>query len=368
MEKREYFKNIEFFRILFAIIIVVYHLFNYFSLSISLDNPLLIYMRQNAGEAGHTAVDLFFIISGFLLVMTLNTKLTVIEFLKKKFIRLFPVMLCMFGLSFVLHQFDIGPFNKYTYVLSLFFLNNVGLTTAYGLHATWFISVLVSVSTFYFYIIKHFEKKYSDLIIFILIMFSYAFLIHALKGSIDRGICQYYYVFSFGVMRGLAGIGIGIFIANIYNEYKAVIKSYKPTVLNIVIYSLLELYFFGFVTYNLLFHKISGNNDLIIILAFCVLFYLFILKRGILSKFFESNGSVVMGRYAFSLFLVHLYILDILKVCFWKHNAMFVQAHPIFNIIMPIAISMLCAFILYHFVEIPATKYLKKKLNNPESA
>ena len=225
---KKYFKNIEIFRIIFALIIVVYHLFNSFSALYAIypDSSLYSYLRYNAGEAGHTAVDLFFIISGFLLVMTFNKTLTVIEFLKKKFIRLFPVLFFSFIVCWILHQFHLYGFNKYGNILSLFFLNNIGVTTYKGLPASWFVSVLVAVSTFYFYIMKHFEKKYTDLITCLLIIFSYAFLTHALNNAIDRGLCQFCYVFSFGIMRGLGGIGLGILIANIYNECSA---SYNNT-------------------------------------------------------------------------------------------------------------------------------------------
>ncbi len=359
--QKEFFKNIEFFRILLAISIIIYHLFVPAGIlpGIAPESSLYIFFQKTAGLAGYSAVDLFFIISGFLLIMTINTKLSVIEFLQKKFIRLFPVIFFMFVFSFILHELHIEGFNKYTNLLSLFFMNNIGWTVKKGLAGTWFISVLVAVSTFYFYIIKHFAKKYSDLIIVLCVLFSYSFLIHALNGSIDRGLMQWNYVFSAGTMRGLAGIGIGIGIGNLYKEYSTQIKAYQETFWSKIIYSALEVYLFGYVFYNLVFHKIK-NNDIMLILAFTILFWLFIIKRGWLSKLFECNLSVNLGKYAYALFLVHLHIINILNFIIWKSNPQFVINHPGINLLLPLGISIICAIIIYHAVEKPGTKLMKQ--------
>ena len=113
-----------------------------------------------------------------------------------------------------------------------------------------------------------------------------------------------------------------------------------------------------------MFHKISNNNDLIIILAFCVLFYLFLTKKGILSKIFENDFSVFLGKYAFSIFLIHLYVLALLEKCLWKTNPAFVISHPIINVILAIVLMILSGVIVYHLIEKPVSMYLKKSLNN----
>ena len=117
MEKR-YFKNIDFLRFVFAVIIVTLH-----TIGIACSNiktfPLIHYIRS-IDKNMPVCVELFFIISGFFLIVTLKKDLSVIQFLKNKFIRLSPVIIFTVCLFLITAIFKITKFyfNEYCYYFS----------------------------------------------------------------------------------------------------------------------------------------------------------------------------------------------------------------------------------------------------------
>lgn len=58
---------------------------------------------------GASGVDLFFIISGFVIPYTIKTKKNLFEFLKKRFLRLYPVFLCCFLITLLFYTFHPMP-------------------------------------------------------------------------------------------------------------------------------------------------------------------------------------------------------------------------------------------------------------------
>ena len=86
-------KNIEFLRIIGCIAIILLHLFENARLH-GLFGDIEIYDKLYCMTSnGQKAVDLFFIISGFFFALKFNPAKSIWEFLKHKFIRLYPVLI-----------------------------------------------------------------------------------------------------------------------------------------------------------------------------------------------------------------------------------------------------------------------------------
>ena len=78
IEKHGRFYNVDFFRFIFAIMIVIYHVKTDMGTKVLGDYiPGLLHW--------HVCVDFFFIISGFFLFNTINTTQSTFNFAKKKF-------------------------------------------------------------------------------------------------------------------------------------------------------------------------------------------------------------------------------------------------------------------------------------------
>ena len=100
--KTRKFKNIEFLRIIGCIAIILLHLFSAKHLhkifnDIDLYNKFLI-MTSN----GQKAVDLFFILSGLFFGLKLDVTKPLIEFIKQKLIRVYPLLVYCIALFFLI--------------------------------------------------------------------------------------------------------------------------------------------------------------------------------------------------------------------------------------------------------------------------
>ena len=103
-------------------------------------------------------------------------------------------------------------------------------------------------------------------------------------------------------------------------------------------------------------------NNIVIVLCFGILLILFLFKKGYLSQITDSDIWVKLGRYQYSIYVVHYVIIRILGLKVWKHCPDFVSAHPIMPIILNLVVILLIGIFAYHMVELPCTKYLKAKL------
>ena len=361
MQKIEKFKNIELLRFLFTIAIVYFHIVKLRTLYLNFD----IYenLRKLAINAD-LSVDCFFIMAGFFLFYTFDiNKYSVINFIKKRIIRLVPVIifatLCVWLLSLI----NFVEYTTYYNLFTLGLINCIGITLKKGNNLqTWFVSVLFWVSLLYTYFFKCFSKEKINLIIASLIIFSYSFLLHAYNGSIEGYQKNFYYFINTGVLRGLAGIGLGYFISMLYKNISIKTTSIK----NKLIYTFFEIYLFVFVFNNMLFHNLSYKNDLVIIFAFAALFILFLIKQGYFSRLLEKDIFVKLGKYSYSTFIMQFIIIYSFNHLIFKKNAVFynsslISSHPFLVIISMLLASLLVGILTYHLIEKPCAKYLTQK-------
>lgn len=273
-------KNIEFLRIILIFCILIFHLFQKVNLGIYF--PELC----NNTHFADKAVEMFFIISGFLLLYTFNDQTSVFEFLIKKVIRFTPLIIFMGICYYVLSLFNNFTFRIYDFIFDLFFINNIGITLVpSNISGSWFISVLVFVSLFYFYILKSFNRKQANLMIALFTYISFVLLINLTNGTLGGHIKIYYNIFNAGILRGLSCIGLGYFLCCIYQFLYPKIKEKNFSFGTTFILTILEIYLFTFTFNSLLFHLLKYNNKLILLLSFSLLFLLLILNKGLFSKF-----------------------------------------------------------------------------------
>ena len=152
--KKERFKNVEFLRFLFAILIVITHMISHVIRATHFTNEVPLFRIINANcRYSWICVEFFLIMAGFFLVTPTGLKTNFIDFIKKKFLRLWPVLAFAIGLYFVLSLFTPLGYNKYSNLFALLLIQNCGLTHVYSnVHQSWFVSALFWCSIFYFYI------------------------------------------------------------------------------------------------------------------------------------------------------------------------------------------------------------------------
>lgn len=357
MEKK-YFYNIDFLRFIFAIIIVYFHILHSNIMEFISDIPnveVYQYLRISCSSAG-IIVEGFLIIAGFFLFQSFynHPKLNFLDFAKNKIARLWPVLAFSLILSVIFFKMQI-----ITAIINGCFLQCIGVTLAYkGIN--WYISSFFWAIIFYFYILKTFDKKYARLIIVLCIYFSIVGNINHFQGSFGRETFANF--FNAGLMRALAGIGIGYFIGEYQESLKYKINTYSSKYIQWLsggVYSAIEILCLYFLISHFLFHSLKYQNQLIFLIVFSTLLICFIKQKGIISKLLNNNFWGWCGKYSYSIYAMQQISFNIMKKSLWRLPD-FVNNITV-CVTVSLIISILIGILTYYFIELPIGKLIKKQ-------
>lgn len=355
-------KNIEFLRILFTIIIIMLHLFSKSYLYGIAPDVRIFHHLHNSTVDADKCIDFFFIIAGFFLALKINPYISTFDFAQKRIIRLYPIVfICILG--YLIASFlGMGHFDLYQNIFTLLTINGVGLTFKIGNSGQlWFVSALLWSSIFYFYIIRNFDKKYVNIFIALITFFSYSLLLHHGNGHLHSFMENIYYAFNAGLLRAFGGLGIGYFVNMWYSKCFRE-ESIQNNIFQKVLITGLEIYLLSFLIWNLVLSQINYGNDFIFIIYFVTLFCLFLIPQGFVSQCLDSNLSTIVGKYAYTMFIMHFLIFNFLNKALWLPHRNFVYEHPYFNIFITLFFVLIISILIYHLLEDPARKFLNKTL------
>ena len=357
-------KNIEALRFLFILSIIACHFRSIISESF-LNLSIYKSFYYGGGWFG-LSVDFFFIISGFFLFGHINYSQSFISFAIKKLKRLMPTVLGVLLISFIVSLFTPYKWVNHENLFAILNIQNVGWTLQLGNNpSSWFVSSLFWGMCFYFYLGKIVSQKVFNFVTACLVFICYAIFVNVPS---KLHLVNYYYFINIGMVRALAGIGLGYFVRMLYNDYSEVIKSQFNTLKSKIIFSALEIYLFFTLFYYLCFHASSYNNVLFEVIIFLLLFICFLLHKGILSKLLENNVSSFLGKFTYSIFLSHYLIKDLWNIYIMNKCQHFVIYHPIINIVSIFIVSIIVGMLTYYLIEKPSAKFLKNRLNINDNA
>lgn len=206
MKKKSKIGSIEFIRFLFSIIIVYFHILNSNIIPYIGNAKSSYFDLKNKSVYGGYIVECFFIIGGYFIYKTYisNPDISIKKFLINKIIRLWPVLFFSIVIGLITSTLSIYPA-----IFNIFFLQCVGLSFAYK-GITWYISPFFWVSIFIFALLKNFDNKKLNVILPIMIYFSYVININYCNGRYGRETIWNF--LNLGVLRAIAGIGLGYMI------------------------------------------------------------------------------------------------------------------------------------------------------------
>mgnify|MGYP002517325350 CR=1 FL=1 len=327
-EKLPKMMNLEFLRIMFTFAVVWTHFADTFKI-------------WNAGWLG---VEFFFILSGFLLVLTFKPERTVVSFIKNKWIRFAPLTL-FGGLLYLVLENKISSIRFFS---DVFFYSRSGIYNNDGYNPpAWYLSVLMIASVFYFYMMQTLKKEIANLIISIVSFFAAVYISnygYNIKGVINGWL-----------MRGVACIGLGYFLAEIYNLLK------DKTVIHQKTYNLLEYGVFVFATLNIFIHSWCAGG-VVVCIAFMALILMFAMRKGAVSNFFEKTVFAKIAKYCLAIYLTHYVICRrILNLLIAKHGD-WILSHSAVSIAGVLLSVVALGVFAHHAIEKPATKALKEWL------
>lgn len=354
-------KNIEFLRIIGCAAIILFHLF--IKMHIGALDDIEIYNKFYLMTSnGNKAVDLFFILSGIFFCYKLNLKVSMFDFIKNKVLRLWPVLIFVIFLYLLASAFDIINFNFYHHLLCFLGLNGTNLVLVKGGSGVfWYVSAMLWVLAFYYYLLKNYEEKNVNLTIALIVFFSYGFIIHALKGGIYGQDKTFNNIYNIGMLRALGGIGAGYFIGLWYKNNFEAIKNFNYKIWHILALTFIEFISLYFIINNLMLHKLKFNNQIVFIIAFVAVIVVFLINKGFISRFFNKDWCVNVAKYTYSFYMTHFFIFNVFKNSIWKNNPEIIIAHPYLNLFITLSLVFILGVFTYHFVEAPCAKYFKNK-------
>ena len=351
-------KNIEFLRVFLIIAIVILHTccssswaLNRVFTDVNFFNSVHDCLRQ-----ANNGVEGFFIIAGFLLVITFKKSVCLKEFIIKKYIRLSPVIIFATIICAVASIFGVMHFKVFPNVMTAMLLNHFVVCFSIGSNPVlWFTSALFAGLLLYFLLMKYFDEKNVMRISAVISFISYLLLEIFQKGVFADPYHNYLFIFNVGFMRAVGGIGLGVFIACLYKNYS---KFFNLNYLFSTIFEFVLLFLMIF--WMILPHP--KHNCIEFVLVFGLLLLFFVMKRGFISGFFENDLWVKLGKYQYSLYVTHYVIGKILVNGLWKNHILFVQVHPVFVLLTTLFIIFSSGVLTFYMVELPCTKYLKEKI------
>lgn len=336
----ERLKNVDFFRFIFAVMIVMYHcngvLYSKFSNVISNLLPGVSHFN--------ICVDFFFIISGFFLFKSLKKDMPAFEFMKNRFLRLAPLIWLYLLLD-----------NNF-YIIKLFLLNDIGFGPRAGTTIHWYVSVLFWLSLFYFTLAKVFEEKYLNLIIWIITVCSLGFCLNWSEFMLGGNYQNVFYFVNVGVLRGLFGMGIGYFVYLLYkSDFLNNINSYMKKFLY-VFEPIIFFYFIGMFIFSAVMPK---NTAFTYLILFVIIFFMFMKNLGILSKLLNKEFSVIIGSWSYAIYVMHPLVIKMFRQFAYQHKA-FVADNTMLMFWITVATAVFVGSITHYLFEKPINKLFKK--------
>lgn len=345
-------KNIEFLRFLFALIIIEYHL--PVLTSVYPDNPVFAAVQHHLTYA-QLAVDFFFILSVFFFAYTFQPEQKVVSFIAHKVRRLWSVVAVAIVGYLILNAWGISIYgeNWVNYVYPLLFMDNIGVTF-HHVGPTWYVSVFLLISVFYFGLFRSFSYQSASWITGVLTWFAYVYLLNANNGWIEGYIEVKAGFLNLGLLRGLGGMGLGILL---HGAWKSLPSMNKP---HPILLTAVEALTLGGLVYFMVLQTPAPQNDILFIVGFVVLIGLFLLRGGLISQALDKPFSVYLGRYAYSIYLTHILIIYALLGTLWKTQGAFVQTHPLISLASVFIAAILLGVVVYHLIENPKNKLFRQ--------
>lgn len=340
-------EQVDFLRFIFALLIALHH---FYSTSVFNEstNSFVQHIINSAKNLPYI-VDFFFVMAGYFLIKAEN-KETTTEFVKRRFLLLFPWMLLYILMMWLISSACLINYDFSNTLFSLMLVDNIGLTLSNS-GVAWFISVYFVATSFYYFLIKNFNMKHIKLSIFVIVYMSYCFLIQKQQGNIRATDVVYYNIIQSGFIRGLAGVGTGCLLAWFFDGIKYLFRDKR---LN----SILELFFVLYLIFFLLL-KDPQLNGLIYIFSFCVLFALFILERGIISTVLSSTNWHKLSKYSLAIYMMHEPFLKIIRPLILEQFPDFVCRYFVLAILIYEASVLIISVIAFNFIK-KSKDYLKR--------
>jgi len=343
------------YRALAALYVVCFHYF-YRWTELRADEPLIavtpVLSSSTVIHYGYLGVEFFFIISGFVIALTLTHTKSFLDFAVKRFARLFPAMLACASFTFVaVKLFQVAPFSDVRpidFLPSLTFISPNIFNELFNIDSAWvsnvYWSLFIEVKFYFFASIFYFVFRRPFLISFF--VFS-AILCGAYWYAMITGHDTIGNVLAMAFFPKYAGL----FVAGM-GFYEIYSRGGKSTpVLTAIISASLAYSLFVYSPLNPV--QFSSSVALLMIIIFHLLFVLLVTDAGVLAPL-KSRVLAKIGAASYSLYLLHE---SIGVSAIYRLNE-FVLASTIWPVLVA-ALVVLLSIWFYDYIETPSRRYIR---------
>ncbi|MFT6245072.1 MAG: peptidoglycan/LPS O-acetylase OafA/YrhL [Crocinitomicaceae bacterium] len=309
---------------------------------------------QDGWVLGVTGVDLFFIISGFVIFMSIEKIKTPQEFLQRRFFRLFPVYWTVVTFTAILTYFNLAEMINVTELTTSRYLSNLtmfqellGVQSLDGPYWT----LLVEMQ-FYVIVGIALMTRRIKVVLIICSLFLGFLLFNEL---VMQPISAVWFKWLFLKADHWAPIVMRTpyFLAGIlfYKMYKK--EGNWMTIVGIIT---------CYITALLIFQSIGPAKSYIAlpqyIFTTSIYFGAFILFLNNKLKFIVSPTTLFFGRISYSLYLIHQFLgINLIMPYLEKHY----ETPYIQGTLISLVVSIFLAFLIMKFVEEPSIRYYRRK-------
>lgn len=358
-----------------ALFVVIFHFNEIFVQFVAQEQTM--FLRK-----GYLMVDLFFIMSGFIMLHVYGESFSISvnikkfsAFIKARFSRLYPLHLFTLLTAIILFyssSVTVDPItarvcNPNAIITNLLMLHSCGLhdiftwnVPSWSISAEWwaymvfpFLALLVSKN-----------KKVGIFVIGLMAIVIYYLIVfvlprtNAFVPTIPNLIHDLDLTFDYGYLRGLAGFMMGMLVY-IGFQNKMLNRIFSKDILGLCCIIVLIV----------LMHY--GMNDLVYIPLFMVLVLCFSANEGFIAKICSVKVFQYLGDISYSIYMIHTliifiagdYFLKVLGITFKVNEPHAVSFfYGLFACWLYVLAVILVASITYHLIEKPSRKWLNKKL------
>lgn len=349
-QMRERVEQLDGLRGIFAILVVAHH-HNAFKDSILYNNFFVI--------NSSLFVDFFFVLSGFVIAMNyvgrVHTKQDFFQFVKKRFLRLYPLLFYtevvflianLAGENSVLkNSSHLGL--SYYFLTALDTLTFMGSTPVLGgwiglNYPAWSISSEM-ISYVVFGLILLFIPKKKDWIFLAIIIIAAVFIIQRQ---------EYLLTYDYGFVRGLLCFCIGIFTFEIIKNWNFKLSFLEIPYLILLVSMMYIVHHYQLNVWKLVFPVIFSAG----IFVFCN-------SSGFISKLLSTPFFQYLGRISYSIYLNHAIILIFVNIILFRmlkspHTEWMIG----FSLFISITITIIYSHFTYEWIEQRFGRFLKKIL------
>lgn len=338
-------------RALAMLLVFNVHFLNwYMPVNYFVDTNSLVFRILATLNATVVTVDLFFIISGYLIFDILKKRpVGAVVFFERRFARLFFPHLAV--ICYIVFMRGVGVFTPGTFSLNLFFLAPMFPNVEIYNSVTWTLAWEWIYYVFIFYTMSFFGKK-SEWVIFCILC------------SLSAVCASYSYLNP----EGIKFPEFGRFISFYFGILLAIALKSRSEVLRIYLKRLLPISLIMIIVLSVIWTfkaeviKALPFNGFYYIIASCsflVIIFDSMVNRGILNKIFSNVIVKNLGRISYSIYLIHSFVMiEVLNRMSPAENLSGIFYRYCIVLITTIFIATICYFLFeYYFVRRPSEKH-----------